>query len=406
MKIYLDNGATTRVIPEVAKAVYLAMTETYANPSALHTAGQEAERIMKQGRQQIAFSLNTKQPNIIFTGSGTEADNLALLTSFRNPTPENGQKLLISSVEHPAVKEPAAFLASKGVELTEIPVLPKGKNALGMIDLAAFEKLLGDNIGLISVMHVNNEIGTIQPIEELTRIVSKYMNARGIAIPIHVDAVQSFGKFQIDVTNGDFRRVDFVSMSAHKLHGPKGIGALYARNFRKVQPMIFGGGQEGGKRSGTENVPGIVGFGLATRTAISDIVAHAAAAATARKRLLDRILSEIPEVQINSPLEHSTTGKPGHCSPYVLNVSFLDTRGEVIVHELERSGIYASTGSACANLSKSARGGTLGAIGLTQAEAEGAIRFSFSRFNTVDEMDFVAEKLAFAVARFRNVGRK
>jgi cysteine desulfurase len=232
------------------------------------------------------------------------------------------------------------------------------------------------------------------------------MNSKGIVIPIHVDAVQSYGKLQVDVANGDFRRVDLVSISAHKIHGPKGIGALYARNYRKLVPTILGGGQEGGKRSGTENVPGIAAFGVAARVATSDLVAHASAAAIARKRLLDRILSDIPNVLVNSPLETSTTGKPGVCSPYILNVSFIGTRGEVILHELERSGIYVSTGSACANLGKGNKAGTLEAIGLTPEETEGAIRFSFNQFNTLDEIDFVAEKLAGAVIRFRTVVRK
>jgi cysteine desulfurase len=223
---------------------------------------------------------------------------------------------------------------------------------------------------------------------------------------MHSDAVQSFGKLVIDVSNGDFRRIDFVSISAHKIHGPKGIGALFAAAPTKLHPQIFGGGQENGIRSGTENLPGITGFGVAARIASADIVGHAKQANACRRRLLEGILAEIPDVQVNSPKDASVTCKPGCCSPYILNVSFFGARGEVILHELEKSGIYVSTGSACASLGKfgAKESGTYAAIGLSPEAVEGALRFSLSHLNTIGEIEFVVDRLKKAVDRFRRVG--
>jgi len=255
-------------------------------------------------------------------------------------------------------------------------------------------------------MHVNNEIGTIQPIEELSRIVSLYNSDHGAQILFHVDAVQSYGKLALDVVNGDFRRVDFVSMSAHKIHGPKGVGALYAANPGRLHPILFGGGQENGIRSGTENVPGIAGFGVSARIASADIVGHAKQANACRSRLLEGINAEIPDMRVNSPEDATVTGKPGCSSPYLLNVSFLGTRAEVILHELEKSGIFVSTGAACASLGKDGpkESGTLAAVGVPKEAAEGAIRFGISHLNEAGEMDFVVDRLKNAVERYRRVG--
>ena len=417
MKIYLDNCASTRVLPEAAKTVWLAMTETYANPSALHTAGQEAERAVKQARHQIAFTLGTKPGNIVFTSGGTESDNLALFSAFysgsHTDSPETGQApvkegaLLVSAVEHPAVLSAAAVLAARGVRVGTIPVFKAGTDFPGMVDISAFRSLLKDDVALVSVMHVNNEIGTIQPIDEISRVISLYNSEHsGAQVRFHVDAVQSYGKLAIDVVNGDFRRVDLVSMSAHKLHGPKGVGALYAAAPAKLHPMVYGGGQENDVRSGTENVPGIAGFGVSARVASSDIVGHAKQANACRRRLLERITAEISDVRVNSPADASVTGKPGCSSPYILNISFLGTRAEVLVHELERSGIFVSTGAACASLGKNGEksSGTLTALGVDKEAAEGAIRFGISWINTPEEMDFVVDRLAAAVTRFRRTG--
>ena len=411
MKIYLDNCASTRVLPEAAKAAWLAMTETYANPSALHEAGQSAERLVKQARHQIAFSLGTKPGNIVFTGSGTEADNLALFSAFHSGPGSSGNKkgrLLVSSIEHRAIYAAAEVLAADGVEVVRIPVFGADTDFPGMVDTAAFRSLLTDDTALVSVLHVSNEIGTIQPIEEMSRIITLYNTEHGTQIKFHVDAVQSYGKLAIDVENGDFRRVDLVSMSAHKLHGPKGVGALYALAPGKLHPMIFGGGQEGGVRSGTENVPGIVGFGVSARVASSDVIGHGKQANNYRRRLLEGIGAEIPDVFINSPADASVTGKAGNSSPYVLSMGFPGTRGEVLVHELEKSGIYLSTGAACSSLVKDKDNKkdreALMAIGTPDEIREGTLRFGISWMNEADEISYVVDKLKKAVERFRQVG--
>ena len=404
MKIYLDNCATTRVGAEAAKSVWHAMTENYANPSALHTAGQEAEHVVKQARQQVATAIGAKASNIVFVSGGTEANNIALFSCFKGAFSQNKQ-LLISAVEHASVIKPATELAEKGIRVRTIPVKPKDSEMPGEIDLKAFNEMMSMDVGLVSVMHINNEIGTIQPIDEMTRIVSSFNKGRSTGIVFHSDIVQSFGKFAIDVENGEFRGVDILSISAHKIHGPKGIGALYARNPAKLQPVVYGGGQEGGLRSGTENVPGIAGFGTAARIASADVLVHAKHVNVCRRRLLDGITAEIPDVKIISPADSSVTGKAGGCSPYILNVSFLGTRGEVVLHELEKSGIFVSTASACTSTSKetSKVRGTYAAIGLSEEEAEGAIRFGMSVNNTPNEMDFVVDRLKSAVEKFRRV---
>ena len=410
------------------------MTENYANPSALHTAGQDAERLVKQARQQIAASLGTKPGNIVFTSGGTEADNLALFSAFyaggspgagtgsgpaAQGRPQGRQEvrqearpqvrqggLLVSAVEHPAVLSAADALAVRGVRVERIPVHGVDTDYPGMVDATAFRSLLAKDVALVSVMHVNNEIGTIQPIEELTRIASMYNSERGAKIRFHVDAVQSFGKLTTDVESGYLRRVDYLAMSAHKLHGPKGAGALYAASPGKLHPMVFGGGQEGGIRSGTENVPGIAGFGACAQAASADIVGHAKQANLCRRRLLEGITAEIPYVQVNSPEDASVTGKPGCSSPYILNASFIGARAEVLVHELERSGIFVSTGAACSSLGKDGekQSTTLAAIGASGEARESALRFGLSWTNTIEEMDFVIERLSAAVARFRRTG--
>ena len=422
MIIYLDNAASTQVGPEVAKAVYMAMTGTYANPSALHTAGQEAERLIKQARQQLAFSLGTKAANIVFTSGGTESINLALFSAFfrqehkrdgsfcvRDQTQKEPSllcSLLCSVVEHPAVLSAADALAARGVCVEKIPVHGADTEWPGMVDTSALRAMLSKEVRLVSVMHVNNETGTINPIEEISRIIELFNTENDADVKLHVDAVQSYGKLAIDVDSGDFRRVDTLSMSAHKLHGPKGVGALYAARPEKLHPMVFGGGQEGGARSGTENVPGIAGFGLAARLAAKDIIGHAKEANTCRRRLLEGITAEIPDVRVNSPMDATVTGKPGNSSPYILNVSFRGTRGEVLVHELEKNGIFVSTGAACASIGKDGpkASDTLAAIGLSKEDAEGAIRFSFSWHNKPDETGFVVDRLKNAVANFRRVG--
>ena len=417
MAIYLDNAASTKVCPEAAKAAYLTMTEFFANPSSPHTAGQEAERIVKQARGQIARTLGVGSQSIIFTSGGTESDNLALLSAFFAAPGKLGgpggafkkKALLVSAVEHPAVLSPAAYLEERGVRVKTVAVLTRDSAMPGMLDPRSLRAELDEDTGLVSVMHVNNEIGTIQPIEEIAGIVREAAAKFHATIPIHSDAAQSYGKLPLDAEVGEFRDVDFITLSAHKLHGPKGVGALYAAAPEKLHPMVFGGGQENGLRSGTENVPGIAGFAAAAKLMAAELVGNAKAANSCRRRLLEGLLEEVPETVVNSPADASVTGKPGLCSPYILNVSFPGARGEVLVHELERNGIYVSTGSACASMRKeeeATKDGVLAAIGCPPEIIKSAIRFGFSCYDDPKDMDVVVQRVKEAVARLRSVGSK
>jgi cysteine desulfurase len=413
MRVYLDNSATTKANEEVAAAVCKCLTEDYGNPSSVHEIGQDAERVMKQGRLQIAIAAGAKPANVIFTGSGTEANNLALHTAFRNPARFAGRKLLLSAIEHAAVHEPAAYLESLGVEVVRIPVMKarreqgdvSGFASPGVIDVNFLKEAMDESVAMISVMHVNNETGVIQPIDEICKL--KTSGACGADTLIHTDAVQSFCKLPINMETGEFSRVDMIAFSAHKIHGPKGIGALCVANPRKTAPLIRGGGQESGIRSGTQNVPGIAGFGAAARLMSPNMSARARHVAALRQRLLDGIIEHISDVMVLSPRKASESGHPGFCSPYILSVSFLGTRGEVLVHDLERNGIFVSTGAACATLKKSEHdmNPVLAALGLSKEEAEGALRFSFSGNNTEEEIDYTLEHLKAAVERFRKIGK-
>jgi cysteine desulfurase len=395
--IYLDNSATTQVSKEVASFVHKAMTEDYGNPSALHSMGQDAERAIKHARYQLALIMGARPAQIIFTGSGTESNTLAFASVFHNPLKTVGRTMMISAVEHPAVRETAAHYASLGASCVSIPV-----NSEGVADTDFIRGELSTRTAVISVMHVNNEIGTIQPIDEICKIKAGFAMTTAVDVTLHVDAVQSFAKLPISV-DADFSRVDMISMSGHKLHGPKGVGALYAVKPAKLHPLIRGGGQEFGIRSGTENVPAIVGFGHAVGME-AEPLAHAECAAACRKRLMEGLMSALGDgCIINGPREASVTGEAGYCSPYILSVSFPGTRGEVLVHELERHGIFVSTGAACSagkrNAGKPSH--VLSAIGRTAAEAQGTLRFSFSRYNTPEEIDCVLEHLVSAVKTFR-----
>jgi cysteine desulfurase len=407
MIVYLDNSSTTKASEAVAASVSSVLTEEYGNPSSVHTMGQGAERILKGARSSVASVIGASPAQIIFTGSGTEANNLALHNAFKTASRRIGRKLITTQIEHPAVLEPALRLESEGAEVVRLPV-----DGQGLVRTDILKEALSEDTAIISVMHVNNEIGTIQPVGGIGQIIAEYIAEKGLAenhILLHTDAVQSYAKLPVDVNAGGFKRVDFLSISSHKIHGPKGVGALYASRPGRVEAIIRGGGQEGGRRSGTENMPGIAGFAVAAEEA-ADTGKHARGVAAVRKYLLDGIIDSINDIRVNSPVESSADGIAGFCSPYILSVSFLGTRAEVILHELESRGIFVSTGSACSSLGK---GGVrsrekmshvLSAIGLTAKEAEGTLRFSFNRFNTVDEMDYVLEHLRAAVARFRKIG--
>lgn len=377
MLVYLDNSATTRQYDQVTESMTKVMKDYYGNPSSLHTLGYEAEKLVKKARKSIAQSLGASDDEIIFTSCGTESDNTALY-GIAHSRRRQGNKIITSKVEHPAVLEACKVLEKEGFHVEYIGVDKKCR-----LDMDALKRAIDDDTILVSIMSVNNETGTIMPIEEIAGMKKNAI--------LHTDAVQGYGK--VDLKNC---RADMISVSAHKIHGPKGMGALYVKKGINLPPYMTGGGQERGYRSGTENVPGIVGFGRAVELAFGDFKGRVNSMSASRKYLLDGISSNIKDVIVNSPEDGAAS---------VLNISFLGTRGEVLLHTLEQDGIFVSTGSACSSNKKGkGQSHVLGAMGLKPKEIEGAIRFSFSEFNTIEEMDYVLDKVEKAVTRFRRLG--
>lgn len=391
MLVYLDNSATTRPYDAVTAAMTEAMKDNFGNPSSLHSLGLQAEKEVKNARKTVAKCFGTGEDEIYFTSCGTESDNTVLMGTAQAKK-RRGNKIIVSAVEHPAILEPAKRLESMGYKIDYI-----GVDRLCRLNLGQLAASLDDETILISAMGVNNETGTIMPIDKIAELKDAYNQKNGTDIWLHCDAVQALGKVSVNVGR-EYRGVDFVSASAHKIHGPKGMGALYAKKGLNLPPFMLGGGQERHMRSGTENTPGIIGFGKACEIADENFVQRTSAMKEARQYLLDLIKDQIGDIVINSPQDE--TGCPS-----VLNVSFLGTRGEVLLHTLEQDGIFVSTGSACSSNHSSSKGShVLNAMGLSPKEIEGAIRFSFSEFNTREEMEYVADKLKTAVIRFRKLG--
>lgn len=389
MFVYLDNSATTRQYDQVTDLMIEMMRDNFGNPSSLHTMGVDSEKQVRKGRKALAAALGASEDEIYFTSGGTEADN-AILNGVAQAKKRTGKKIITTAVEHPAILEPAKRLEAQGFEVVRIGVDSKCR-----LNMKQLESAIDDDTVLISVMGVNNETGTIMPIEEIAQLKKKYNKEHKTDILLHTDAVQAFGKIPMNLKS-NYGGVDFVSVSGHKIHGPKGIGAMYCRKGINMVPFIVGGGQEKNMRSGTENTPAMAGFGLAAEMASKNFDARVKNMTAARQFLLDGIKSEIGDIIINSP-------EGDDACPSVLNVSFLGTRGEVLLHTLEQDGIFISTGSACSS-NKKGMSHVLGAMGLKHKEIEGAIRFSFNEFNTQEEMEYVLEKVKAAVTRFRRLG--
>lgn len=383
MFVYLDNSATTKPYDEVIAKMIQYMDTDYGNPSSLHRMGIAAEKAVKEARKSVAASLGAREEEIYFTSGGTEADNTAIFGAVQ-ARKRRGNKIITSRIEHPAVLETCRKLGESGFKVEYIPV-----DQDGVIDMQALESALDDQTILITVMQVNNEVGSIQPISEIAELKNRIGGKQGTEILLHTDAVQSYGKLPALVSG-----IDLLSVSGHKIHGPKGVGALYIRKGLNIQPYIFGGGQESGLRSGTENVPAIAGFGVAADLSCRDMAKRIESVKTVKNYLSDGIRSEISDIRINGPAEGS---------PAILNVSFLGVRGEVLLHTLEQSEIYVSTGSACSS-NKKGQSHVLKVMGLSDKEIEGAIRFSFCGFNTVEEMDYVLDQLKKAVQKIRKLG--
>ena len=335
MLVYLDNSATTRPYDAVTAAMTEAMKDNFGNPSSLHSLGLQAEKEVKNARKTVAKCFGAGEDEIYFTSCGTESDNTVLMGTAQAKK-RRGNKIIVSAVEHPAILEPAKRLESMGYKIDYI-----GVDRLCRLNLGQLAASLDDETILISAMGVNNETGTIMPIDKIAELKDAYNQKNGTDIWLHCDAVQALGKVSVNVGR-EYRGVDFVSASAHKIHGPKGMGALYAKKGLNLPPFMLGGGQERHMRSGTENTPGIIGFGKACEIADENFVQRTSAMKEARQYLLDLIKDQIGDIVINSPQDE--TGCPS-----VLNVSFLGTRGEVLLHTLEQDGIFVSTGSACSS---------------------------------------------------------
>ena len=385
--VYLDNSSTTRQADEVTDLIYEISKNDFGNPSSLHNIGFSAEKLVEAARKTFADSIGADPGEITFNSGGTEGDNTVLFQAAKAKR-HQGKRVVISEVEHPAVMESAAALAHDGFDVVKV-----GVDGNGAVDLDELRGAVTDDTILVSVMTVNNETGALMPIREITEIAHSH------GALMHTDAVQAYGKIDMsEYTSGTRGQgVDYITVSSHKIHGPKGVGALYQKKGSELPPFIVGGGQEKNRRSGTENVTGIAGFGKACELAAAKREASYNNVAEARSYLLAGIKDRIPDVLINSPED------PELGIPYVLNVSFLGTRGEVVLHTLEQDGVYVSTGSACSS-NKKGLSYVLASLGRKPKEIEAAIRFSFSRYNTVEEMDYVLDKLEKAVGSFRRLG--
>jgi len=380
--IYLDNCSTTRPREEVATVIAKSLLEDFGNPSSLHRLGIRAEKKIKEARAIISNFLNVEDREIYFTSGGTESNNLAI-QSFVRKLSKKGMHIITTKIEHPSVLNTMKFYEKQGFEITYLDVDDKG-----YISLSQLENSMRDDTILVAVMHVNNEIGIVEPIMEIGRII-KDKNPNTI---FHVDGIQGFGKVDIELKLG---KVDSYSFSGHKVHGPKGIGGLFIDRKHDIEPVIFGGNQERGIRSGTENLTGIIGFGEAVRLATENYVKEREHVKELKSYFADKIKAEIKDIRLNSRLDDKS-------SPYILNISFLDTRGEVLLHYLEENGIYVSTSSACSSRGTE-KSHVLKSIGLGNREIEGAIRFCFSYENVKEEMDYTVEKLKASVSEIRQI---
>ncbi len=382
MIVYLDNSSTTKPSKEVVEIMLKVLNEQYGNPSSLHHMGVEVEKLMKGARRQVSKALRANEKEITFTAGGTEANNIAILGSIE-ANKRKGNTIITTKIEHPSVINVYKYLETKGFNVVYLDV-----DIYGRLNIDQLKANISNSTILISVMHVNNEIGTIQPVKEIGNILKK----EKLNIAFHMDAVQSFGKVPFSPSN---LGTDLVSISGHKIHGPKGVGVLFKRKEMKISPIVFGGNQEEGIRSGTENIPGILGIGVAAEHIYLNSDENIKAIESLKAKFIGLVKSEISDIKINSPeIEDS--------APHIVNISFLGTRGEVLLHLLEQDNIYVSTGSACSS-KKDSKSHVLKAIGLKDEEIQGAIRFSFSEYNTLDEIYYVVEKLKNHVKDLRKI---
>ena len=383
MEIYLDNSATTRCFDEVAQIVQQVMLDDYGNPSSMHNKGLEGENYIRKAKEIIAKNLKVNEKEIFFTSGGTESDNLALIGSAM-ANKRAGNHIITTKIEHPAVRETCEYLENNGFEVTYL-----GVDENGQIKLDELKAALREDTILVSIMHTNNEIGSLQPIAEAGKLIKEYNNK----IVFHVDAVQGYGKFVILPKR---MNIDLLSVSGHKIHGPKGVGFLYIHEKIKIFPTIYGGGQQKGMRSGTENVPGIAGLSVAVSKVYENLEEDINRLYELKQKFIEGVL-QIPDVKVN--------GLQGRDSaPHVVSLSVRGVRSEVLLHALEDKGIFVSAGSACAS-NKPMISETLKAIGVEKDLLDSTVRFSFSVFTTEEEIDYTLKNLCDIIPMLRKYTR-
>lgn len=371
MEAYLDNSATTKVMDCVTDIVVKVMTEDYGNPSAKHRKGMEAERCIKEARAAIAKTLKVQDKEILFTSGGTESNNMALIgTAFANQ--RAGKHIITTRIEHASVYNPLAYLESQGFQVTYLPV-----DQDGHISLKELQDAIRPDTILVSIMYVNNEIGAVEPVEEIGQLIKSIRPS----IVFHVDAIQAYGKYQIRPKK---QNIDLLSVSGHKIHGPKGVGFLYINEKVKIKPLLYGGGQQKDLRSGTENVPGIAGLGAAAKEMYTDFARRIGKMTELKDYFIERI-SEIDGTVVNSK-------KGLESAPQIISVSFQGVRSEVLLHALEERQIYVSSGSACSS-NHPAISGTLKAVGVKKELLDATLRFSLGIYNTREQLDYTIEVL-------------
>ena len=384
MEVYLDNSATTRCFDEVAALMTQIMCEDYGNPSSLHRKGVQAEKYIRYAKDVIARNLKVNEKEIFFTSGGTESDNLAL-TGCAYANCRSGRHLITTQIEHPAILQTMKHLEEDGFRVTYLPVDEKG-----CIRLEDLERAITGETILVSIMHTNNEVGSLQPIEEAGALI-KRMNSK---ILFHVDAVQGYGKFRIYPKK---MKIDLLSVSGHKIHGPKGVGFLYVDEKVKIKPILFVGGQQNGIRSGTENVPGVAGLAKAVEMTYANLDQEVEKLYQIKKVFVEG-LKKIDDVIINGHADE--TG-----APHVVSVSVRGVRSEVLLHALEDKNIYVSAGSAC-SAHKPQPSATLKAMGIEQDLLGSTVRFSFSIFTTMEEINYTLQTMYDIIPMLRKYTRR
>lgn len=384
MEVYLDNSATTRCFEDVVEVMTKIMLQDYGNTSSMHLKGVESEHYIKEAKEILSKILKVSEKEILFTSGGTESDNLALIGAA-NAYHRMGKHLITTKIEHPAILQTMEYLENQGFQVTYLSV-----DENGQIDLSELERSITKETILVSIMHTNNEIGALEPLSQAGNLIKK-KNPRTL---FHVDAVQGFGKAVIQPKK---MNIDMLSVSSHKIHGPKGVGFLYINEKVRLMPIIFGGGQQKGLRSGTENVPGIAGMALAAKKMYENLGEDIEKLYGLKLQFVEG-LKEIPDCKVNGYSDRRS-------APHIVSVSFRGVRSEVLLHALEDRGVYVSAGSACAS-NKPQTSATLLAIGTEKDLLDSTIRFSFSVFTTEEEIEYTLKQLKEILPMLRRYTRR